>query len=788
MIYLGNREFEGKLVGKFNVEGVDVYPDHEADSQWWYVPGTIKLAERKGKKVLSYLWYTEGVADADGTGFFNVEVNTAVDDSEKNAIRRAIASKTGLSSSDINLSTPTYHTGSVTFTVLGPIAAQAPTNIRSNDPSVLYQSTEQLVWTGASPSLVGDNAAVCSVKFKKDGKLAAAMREAIVNRTDSVSAVYRLEFLAMRPSVEFKVEGSLKETIMNFEIGLGAEIPLEAVILEGVLQAKWEQAMKDTKLKSLVKTFTGEPEQGEKWAKKLLLEYILANYFKVAPLSGGVTDWDKAEPLSKDSKVSAAVEDALDTDDAAEEKKADLKVKPKEEPKEKPKEEPKDPKEPKEEPKDPKDPKEAPKNPKEEPKDPKEAPKDPKDPKEEPKEPKEEPKKPKGDTSETTTSAADSVVALAKAAKAALPIPKVKLKASFYYGTSEAKLNFEYLEMKAKSYPALPQALVFEGLAEGLAASTSDPDYENKARAYVEKNYVTSVNRSLNPFGLPYNVGVSLPDDATCKKIGVKSINVTGTYPVGAPANQQRTCVLTVVDGKPSGPAPFDFQRDEAGSMEVQYSIDYVFNPGDWEGDKFQYSTTGKTDKGLITARPETVVELLTLEIGLSEGGFVWDRANQAVVTLTSKKWSGEKRVVLQKGKVEQITLKIRTDIQFKSEPVQCKVELKRNNELVHSYTDVVEDNRVAVRDKFKDHIPVYFTSKFEDDVEMTLTYKDDGFKWEDQFTIEPEAKKQIRIIPAMKAIDPPSDLKAECEVEPSDGDSFTIDLKGGKTYTLKPQ
>ena len=786
MIYLGNRDFGGKLIGKFSIEGIDVYPDHEADSQWWYVPGTIKLAERNGKKVLSYFWYTEGVADSDGTGFFNFEVNTGVDESEKTAIRREIARKTGLGSSDINLSTPTYHTGSVTFTVLGPIAAEAPKTIKDSDPSVLYQSTEQLVWSGASPSLVGDNAAVCSVKFKKEGKLAAAMREAIINRADSVGAVYRLEFLAMRPSVEFKVEGSLKDTIMNFEIGLGAEITLEAVILEGVLQAKWEKAMKDTNLKITVKTFTGEPEQGEKWAKKLLLEYILANYFKAAPLSGGVTDWDKAESLPKNAAAAAAVDDALETDDAAEEKKAESKEDPKEKPKEKPKEESKE--EPKEEPKE--GPKEEPKvDPKVEPKEtPKEGPKEaPKvEPKEEPKEaPKVEPKK---DVPETSTSATDTVVALAKAAKAALPIPKVKLKASFYYGTSEAKLNFEYLEMKAKSYPALPQALVLEGLAEGLATPTSDPDYEKKARDYVEKKYVTSVNRSLNPFGLPYNVEVSLPDEGTCKKVGLKSINVTAKYPAGAPANQQKTCLLTVVDGNANGQRPFDFQRDKQGSLEVEYSIDYVFSPGDWEGEKVNYSMTGKTDKGLITAMPETVVQLLNLEIELSEGMFVWDRANQAVVTLTSKKWSGERRVVLQKGKVEKATLRIRTDIQFKSEPVQCKVELKRNNDPVHSYTHVVEDNRVAIRDKFKDHVAVYFTSKFEDDVEMTLTYKDDGFKWEDQFTVEPGAKKQIRIIPATKVIDPPSELKAECEVEPSDGDSFTIDLKGGRTYTLKPK
>ncbi len=758
MIYKGNRDFNGKLVGKFTVEGVDVYPDHESDTQWWYVPGTIKLAERNGKKVLSYLWYTEGSTDPDGTGFFNFEVNTAVSEDTKKEIRRQIAKYTRLSSNEINLSTVTYHSGNVNFSVLGPMAQKASKTLKA-ESSVLYQSKEQLVWSAGSPSLVGDNAAVCAVKFTKEGKLAAAMKEAIVPDpeqtafgSNSVAAVYRLEYLAMRPSVEFTVEGSLKKTIESFEIGVGAEIQLEALILEVGIQAKWEKIMSNTDLKITVKNFSGEEEEGLKWAKQLLLDYILDNFFEVS-LSGGVSDWSK---LTDSPEADAAVRNAKDTELAAEgeaedeEEEDDDDKKDEDDPKEDGKKE---------------EVEKAEAGKSETPE--ADAPKTDTPKTDTPKSETPKTDTPKADTPKSET-AAHTVKALATAAKAAIPIPKVKVRAAYYKGEQENKINFEYSEMKAHSYPALPQALVLEGLVNPEA-------------------YVTEVNRSQNPFGLAYNVTVSLPEEAAWEGLGLKTINVKASYPAGAPKNKQSTHILTVKGGTAQGPNPFPFQYDARGSADVEYSVDYVFNPGGWEGATFNYSTTGKTDKGLITAMPESVVELLSLDIRLSDD-FVWEDANQAVVTLSSKKWTGEKRVVLQRDKVEETTLKIRSDIKFKSEPVQCKVELRKNNKTIYSYgPELVEDNQVAVHDRFAGHVPVYFTAKFKDDsVEMNVMYKDGDFVWEDPFTLEKDKKREMRIIPTMKEIKPLSSLKAECEVDPSDGEPFTIKVTGGKNHDVK--
>src|SRR4051812_8433669 len=133
---------------KLTVDGVDVFPDHESPTQFWYVPGSVTLAERNNKKALSYLWYTDSTSDSDGAGFLNFEVNTAVKPETLDKITFQIASTWGVDSKKIALATVPYHGGRVNFSVLGPVASKA--GDLSTDPSVLYQSGEQLVWNAGS--------------------------------------------------------------------------------------------------------------------------------------------------------------------------------------------------------------------------------------------------------------------------------------------------------------------------------------------------------------------------------------------------------------------------------------------------------------------------------------------------------------------------------------------------------------------------------------------------------------------------------------------------------------
>jgi len=672
---------------KFQQDGIDVYPDHESPTQFWYLPGTVRLAERNKSKVLSYLWYTDSESDSDGTGFLNFEVNTAVPSATLDAIKGMIAGKTGANASKITLSAVPYQNGNVNFSVLGPVAATAGEALKT-DPSVLYQSKEQLVWTAGSSSLVGDNAAVCSVKFTKEGKVAAAMKQAILSGSNAIAALYRLEFLAMRPSVTFKVTGTMKKTITDFQLSLGTSIPLEAFVLDLGIQAQWQKIMSKTDLKIEVTDFTGEPQEGLKWAQQILLEYILKNFFEV---SIG-RDKDNWSPLKEKPEISQAVEKAKDVEQAATEKVAE-----------------------------------------------------------------------DGKKDGEADSAVKEIV------KAATTfIPKVNVRASYYEGKQENSIDFLYSERKAKAFPILPQALVLEGLGDNQQA---------------RGKYVTQVNRAQDPFGLPLNVTVALPDEADRNKVGLRTLNVTARYPAGAGAGGRTTKTLTVNAGTVTGDNPLKFQYDRFGSAKVEYDVDYVFNPSDeWQSDAFQYSSKGEEERALITAMPESVAEFLTLTVNLSDD-FVWETNDQVVVALTSSRWKGDKRVVVQNGGPSSQTLKIRSEAKFKPDPIHYRVEVRKGSKVSYTYgPELVTDKQVIVRDRFVDHIPVFFAAGFGDDadsVDLTLTYKDGDFEWEDPFTLEKDqkgAKKLKRIVPTLKDFgDKRSSLVVQCAVDLPSGDSFQL-------------
>ncbi|HKP38417.1 MAG TPA: hypothetical protein VJT71_16275 [Pyrinomonadaceae bacterium] len=694
---------------KFTVDGVDVYPDHDPDAQnqFWYVPGTIRLSERNGKKVLSYFWYTDSAADSDGTGFLNFEVNAGVSDQTKDKIRAEIARRNpGLDARKITLAPVTYQSGRVNFSVLGPVAAQAAREELEKDASVLYTSEEQLVWSAGSSSLVGDNAAVCSVKFTKAGKLAAAMKQAILKSANTVGAVYRLDFLAMRPSVTFKVHGTLNKTVEEFKASIGLQIPLEVLILDIGVQAAWEKIMQKTDLKIEVVNFSGEEEEGLKWAQQVLLDYMLENFFQVQ-LGGS----DKWLPLPENKEAKDAIDEAKDVELDAKEKEEEKKEEGK--------------------------------------------------------------GKGKGDGNGDGTKEDATAEAVKQVVKgAASVIPRVNIRAAYYKGTQVNTIDFIYSEMKAKPYRIAPQALVLEGL--GNAAD----------------RYITQVNRAQDPFGLPYQIAISIPEEADRQKIGLQTVNVQARYPAGAPKDTQTTHNLTINGSTVTGPNPFPFQYDAKGASAIEYSVDYVFKSADdWNTDKLQYSEKGTSDKGFLTALPVAILDFLNIDIRLGSD-FTWDDADQVVVSLTSKRWNGEKRVVIQKGQEDPKTFRVRSENKFASEPVQYKVELRKRNKTIYTWGPAdVQDKQITVYDRFVDHIPIFFKPAFKGNVEsanITISYEDGDFQWEDQFLLEKGAKQVQRLVPTIKELKKKSDLKVTCEVSPDEGDPFTLKAQGGQTVQVK--
>ncbi len=314
-------------------EGIDVYPDHDSEkspNKFWYIPGKLQLARRDGKPVLSYMWYLIDPGDTIGEGFLNFEVNTAVSQNVLNQIKRKLwerLSKTReVAESDIILNEVEYTKGKVAFSALTSFAAAATEEVQPGKAAVVHRSQDQIVWQAGSPSLVGDNTAVCSVRFTREGKLAAAMHEAIALKANTAAAVYVLQFLAMRPAIRFKVVGSLDEFLFKYQANLDVPIPLEVIVADIGIETKGQVGYSKRKLHIELVDFTGDDKQKKKslkWAKKILVEFLLKDFFtsaiettqeSVPGLARAPGDGDKLKDTDKLTNSPSAGDDDDDDD------------------------------------------------------------------------------------------------------------------------------------------------------------------------------------------------------------------------------------------------------------------------------------------------------------------------------------------------------------------------------------------------------------------------------------------------------------------------------------------
>ncbi|QZT37174.1 hypothetical protein K5X82_18410 [Halosquirtibacter xylanolyticus] len=671
---------------KLTVDGVDVYPDHKNPNQFWYIPGEVKLAERNDKKELSYIWYIDSVSDSNGTGFLNFEVNTAVSQATIDKITQQVASKNNLDKSKVALSTLPYTNGNVNFSVLGPIAKKADESVK-DDNSVLRVSDEQLVWSAGSSSLVGDNSAVCSVKFTKEGKLAAAMKQAIEQKSNAISAIYSLEFLAMRPAITFSVKGTLEKTIKDFQANIGTQIPLESFILDLGIQGQWQRIMEKTDLKITVENYIGDETEGLKWAKQIVLDYVLKNFFEVQ-ISKQDDSWS---PLTNAPEVNEAVQKAKNVEEVAGEKADE-----------------------------------------------------------------------DGKTGEEKDSAVKDVVDATMTV-----IPKVNIRAAYYDGRQENTIDFLYTEMKAITYPALPQSLVLEGI--------ENPD-----------SYISEINRTDDPFGLPYPVSIVVPNADECIAKEIEAVNIQAKYP--AKGDNQVTYKYSLISGKTEGQSPFPFQKDKSGSLDVAYSVDYVFKAnGAYNAAQSKYTVTGDSENQMITALPGESLDFLSLDLRLITN-FYWGEVDQVIVSLTSSKWEGGKLVVFNKGAENSQILKFRYDAKFKNNLIQYSVKfMSGGTEVAKHDPELVVGGLINVRDRFASHTKITFIGNFDcDSAEIYSSYEDGEYYWGNNITLK-KGETQYIIVPTLKKVTASAkDLRVNYDVTLSSGDSYSGVTEGKKPVILK--
>lgn len=759
---------------KIQVDGVDVYPDHADPDQFWMVPGTVRLAARDGEKLLSYLWYIDGSDDSYGTGYLNFEVNTAIDDNTRARVRQALLrAHPDRDATKLRLSTVSYDSGKVNFSVLGPMAEQMAKE--TTDTAVVHRSKEQVVWNAGSSSLVGENAAVCSVRLSKEGRLAALMAKAIEAGSPMVAAVYSLEFTGLRPSVTFHVKGKLKEVRMGLNAQIGATIPLEEFILGIGTSVSLEKIMNDVGLEIEVVDYDGEAHEGLTWARQILMDYILDNFFKVKLHDKGWTSVDKAPEISSIMKrakdVSKQAQDkaqekgagegggdtpdpdsgggskpdetaATDDDKAADDDKAggDGKAggdkadsnadKGTEEPPAASGDDP-----------------------------PKETGDD---------------DAPGGgatgggDTPKSEPAAVPDAVKQAVASAFPLPIPKVDIKIDMEYRVQENSIDFTYSETKAKTFTVAPQGLVLAGLR--------DP-----------ARHITRFNRGEDPFGLPHPVSVTAPDKESFAACGLKAINLSARYPAGSGRQQPLSAVITPDKFDGTNPLPFQFDHD--GTRGVDFDAEFVFDAAaDWKAATNSYRRTGTTEAG-IDVQPAAFLGFRQVAV-LPAADFVWQNLDQVVVTVTGEALAAPATVVFQHGDRAVQTLRFRTE--RKDPELSYRIDYRSGAHTVLTLgPSPVLGGAITVPDRFAGHVPVKFRSslKTEDVALVVVTYRDpdNGYVWESEEIEVAKGAKDVPqlVIPTLHRYEAASDLTFTYSVETASG-AYEDEGKGGRTVFIK--
>ncbi len=674
---------------KITVANIDVFPDHADPLQFWYVNGNIRLVERDRKKVLSYLWYIDGPEDKYGTGYLNFEVSSFVDDRTLDNIRSELVRvHPELDRKKIRLSSVNYTKGRVNFSVLGPIAQNAAA-VKGDDAAVIYQSKEQIVWQAGSPSLVGDNAAVASITFTKEGRLAAAIKAAIENQSNSIAVVYALEYTGLRPAVKFQVKGNFTKFLEDFKASVGLPLPLEEVVINIGIQQHFQASWQKSDMQIELIDYTGEPGEGLKWAQKIVFDYLLKNLFEVQIGPGEA--WS---PLSEKPEVESLLSKESEADGDSEKKTNDEK---------------------------------------------------------------------KADRAARQTGS--------------IPAISININISNYTGIQRNEMDFVYSETRAKQIPVSPQALVLENL-------------DNPSK------HILPVNRAQMSFGTPYPVLVSSMATTDFNTLGLSSISVEGAYPARhRSSDQQHYNLRFAAGGGVTGQNPLPFQYDDSGSSEVEYSLNFLFNPNsDWEVDPpntYEYKKEGKTSNGSVGALPGLFLDFWEIKVKPSSD-FFWYETDQIVVTLKADSWKMPKTVYIPKGKTDVKTLKVRSEKLDGIPRLTYTVQLLKNSKEVYQYGPIEIPNEtkptIEVHDQFKSHIPATFYKKLKPGIDVaivTAKYEEPGFTWSsDAVVFDVTTPSNISIvIPTFKEYKNNPDCTFKYTVQLSDGTELTKDGKGGITF-----
>ncbi len=277
------------------IDGITVFFDHADPSQFWYLPGPVRLARRTEDRraAFTFIKYKPAAVagGAKGGGFVMFEVNLRIDPEQE---RRILSKLSSVSRGRPKLAVVPFDEGTVQCIALnlqgaGGTAATGAT-------AGTFNAVEKIL--GASvPSLHGDNSAAFSLTLSQEG--ATILEEAFEKGTTPIGVIYDLKFTGMRPALEVKITADFKRIYDHFSANLNAQV----YFVQAGIEAGFEKLVQDGVIKIEVMNFTGDADlkEKEKWALDFFKDSLLREWFQptLTPgqLAGGMAQAESLDNI-----------------------------------------------------------------------------------------------------------------------------------------------------------------------------------------------------------------------------------------------------------------------------------------------------------------------------------------------------------------------------------------------------------------------------------------------------------------------------------------------------------
>ncbi|MEM7132925.1 MAG: hypothetical protein AAF702_41865 [Chloroflexota bacterium] len=250
------------------IEGITIFPDHDTtQNQFWYLSGPVRLAEKDGDSVFTLLKYQQ--ADNEGAGFAMFEVNIGLPEDVERKIRSKLPE-------GATLSAVPFNQGIVKTMVLDESIGDSP------------------------PTLYGDNTAIFSLPL--DEVQTPLLEQAFEGEAQPIGVVYDLEFTAMRPTLDVKLEADLSRVYSELQASIGFEgvIPTDPpFMLDTSIEAGFQKLVQEGAINMEVFTFVDDEDvkaQREE-ALRLFMDVLLKEWFEPTLALPKITDTNDKDDL-----------------------------------------------------------------------------------------------------------------------------------------------------------------------------------------------------------------------------------------------------------------------------------------------------------------------------------------------------------------------------------------------------------------------------------------------------------------------------------------------------------